>query len=127
MKPYSPTPRSVQDIVGACNDRNTVDRPTLEDLMPYQPGMTSSVTAAPPRRCLLSSTTTFFPAFCKYAAYSSKRVCGELQHLHVRSTYTYSRTHGDQAIVSSTDYRYVEPPGKGAPASYGQRTSARTS
>lgn len=40
---------------------------------------------------------------------------------------TYSRTHGDQAIVSSTDYRYVEPPGEGAPAAYGQCTSARTS
>ena len=28
-----------------------------------------------------------------------------------------SRTHGDQAIVSSADYRNVEPPGEGAPAS----------
>jgi len=35
------------------------------------PGIISSVTAAPPITCLLSSTQTFSPAFCRYAAYQS--------------------------------------------------------
>ncbi len=34
----------------------------------YLPGTISSVTAAPPKTCLFSSTTTFFPALARYAA-----------------------------------------------------------
>ena len=89
----------------------------------HQPGIISSVTAAPPRMCLLSSTTTFFPAFCKYAA------CGTGRNVpqRTRVARTDSRTHGNQAIVSSPDYCYVEPPHEGAPASYGECSStART-
>src|SRR6185369_14708882 len=44
---------------------------TYEATENLNPGKTSSVTAAPPRTCLRSQTTTFFPARARYAAWTS--------------------------------------------------------
>lgn len=40
---------------------------TYEALENLNPGIISSVTAAPPTTCRLSTTATDKPAFCKYA------------------------------------------------------------